>query len=567
MKFSQMPYTRPDAEAAKQEYTALTAAAKAATNGETLLSLFRQHETLSDRFSTLQALVMVRHSVDTRDAFYDAENDFFDQEGPGVGNAQLDFYRAILANPHKDALAKEYGEILLEKLNLAANSASDAVLELMQEENALASRYQKLYAAAQVTFDGKTMTLPELGAYKQSQNRELRKAAMETEGAFFDEHQAELDEIYTKLIENRNAQAVALGFENYIPLSYLRMGRLGYGQQEVERFRQQIAAEVTPLADKAMQAQFDRVGIADPKYYDIPVNFADGNPTPVGTADQLLQIGVEMYRELSPETAEFINFMQENELFDLVSRPGKAPGGYCTQFADYKAPFIFSNFNGTTDDVDVLTHEAGHAFQAYVAAKEGLCGELAEAGMESCEIHSMSMEFLTEPWHKNFFGGDEKETAKYALSHAQAALTFLPYGCMVDEFQHIVYAKPQLTPEQRNAEWLALEAKYRPWNDMAGIPFYGRGAGWQRQLHIYLYPFYYIDYCLAQIVSLQFFAAHLDDPKDAWQRYYTLVKKGGTEPYAGLVKAAGFPVCFERGSIAPVAKQVYEWLCAEAQKL
>ena len=271
-----------------------------------------------------------------------------------------------------------------------------------------------------------------------------------------------------------------------------------------------------------------------------------------------------MYRELSPETARFIDFMTESQLFDLESRPGKAPGGYCETIPGYGAPFVFSNFNGTSGDVDVLTHEAGHAFQAWVAAGQGMCQELANPGLESCEIHSMSMEFLTSPWHHLFFG---KDTAKYALAHAQEALTFLPYGCMVDEFQHIVYSQPHLTPDERNGIWLELERKYRPWNDFDGLPFYGRGAGWQRQLHIYQYPFYYIDYCLAQIVSLQFFAAHLNDPKDAWQRYLALVKKGGGDTYAGLVKAAGFTVPFEQGAIAPVAQQVFDWVKEQNKKL
>lgn len=565
MKFHQMPYTRPDSQAVIAEYAQLSKKVKAATSGEMLLQLFAQHSKLGDDFSTAHTLVSIRHSLDTRDEFYDKENDFFDEASPAVGNAQLDFYRALLASPYKDALTERYGSLLLPKLEQAIASASDEVLELMQQENALASRYQKLYAAAEVEFMGKNLTLPELGAYKQSLDRTVRKAAFETEGRFFDAHQQELDDIYTQLIQNRNAQAQRLGYENYLPLSYLRMGRLGYGQPEVEAFRSQIAQSVTPLAEKAVQAQFARIGVTDPKYYDIPVNFADGNPLPVGDAAELLGFGVQMYKELSAETAEFIDFMTESELFDLTSRPGKGPGGYCETISNYGAPFVFSNFNGTTDDVDVLTHEAGHAFQAYVAAKQGLCSELASPGMESCEIHSMSMEFLTEPWHKLFFAQDETLTAKYALAHAQDALTFIPYGCMVDEFQHIVYSRPNLSPDERNAQWLLLEKKYRPWNDVSGLPFYGRGAGWQRQLHIYLYPFYYIDYCLAQMVALQFFAAHLNDPKDAWQRYLALVKKGGTETYSGLVRSAGFAVCFESGSIAPVARQVFDWLADKAK--
>ena len=567
MKFSEMPYSRPDTGRVIEQYKALAARAGAAADGRELAELFRRHTELDDEFSTAARIAMIRHTLDTRDEFYDAENDFFDEAAPGVGNAQLDFYRAVLASPHKEALAAQYGPLLLEKMQVAANSAGDQVLELMQAENALASRYQKLYAGAQVEFEGRTLTLPELGPYKQSLDRAVRRAAFEAEGGFFDAHREELDGIYGEMIANRNAQARALGYQDYRPLSYLRMGRLGYGPKEVESFRRQVAESVTPLAARAMADQFARVDLKDPKFYDGAVCFAGGNPTPVGTAPELLAQAVRMYTELSPETGEFIRFMTEGGLFDLESRPGKAPGGYCETIPAYGAPFIFSNFNGTSGDVDVLTHEAGHAFQAWMAARQGLCQEMANPGLESCEIHSMSMEFLTSPWHKLFFGGSERTAAKYALSHAQDALTFLPYGCMVDEFQHIVYAQPHLTAEERNRTWLELERKYRPWNDFADLPFYSRGAGWQRQLHIYEYPFYYIDYCLAQMAALQFFAAHLADPADAWRRYLALVEKGGTDTYAGLVRAAGFAVPFEQGAIAPVAQQVAAWVARQNRNL
>lgn len=567
MKFSDMPYARPDVAEFIAKYAALTKQAQAAVDGAALLELFEQHTKLDTAFSGAHCLAQIRHTLDTRDEFYDTENDFFDEAGPSLGNAQLDFYRALLNSPHKAALAERYGQILLQKLEIAVGAASEEVLELMQQENALASRYQKLYASAQVEFDGKSLTLPELGPYKESSDRAVRKAAFEAEGEFFDEHRQEFDELYTKMIENRNAQARKLGYENYVPLSYLRMGRLGYGQADVESFRKQVAESVTPLAHRLMRQQFERVGIPEAKLYDCPVNFADGNPAPVGGPTELLAAAKTLYEELSPETAEFINFMLESDLFDLASRPGKAPGGYCELIANQGAPFIFSNFNGTCDDVDVLTHEAGHAFQAYVAAKQGLCLELANPGLESCEIHSMAMEFLTEPWHKLFFGGSETEAAKYGISHAQSSLIFLPYGCMVDEFQHEVYAKPELTAEERNGLWLSLEAKYRPWVDLGDLPFYSRGAGWQRQLHIYEYPFYYIDYCLAQMVALQFFAANLTDPKDAWQRYLALVKQAGTQPYAGLVEAANLAVPFNQGAIEPVARQVTEWVEQQTKKL
>ena len=207
--------------------------------------------------------------------------------------------------------------------------------------------------------------------------------------------------------------------------------------------------------------------------------------------------------------------------------------------------------------MDVLTHECGHALESYLAARTDLPEELQCPGMESAEIHSMSMEFLTAPWHQLFFGPD---TAKYALYHAEDSFVFLPYGCMVDEFQHIVYQNETMTPEQRNEAWLKLEQKYRPWNDFGDLGFYGRGAGWQRQLHIYECPFYYIDYCLATVIALQFFTASLSDHADAWNRYLTLTRLAGTASYAELAASAGMKVPFTPGSLTELAATVSDWI-------
>ncbi|MCI6740315.1 MAG: M3 family oligoendopeptidase [Bacteroidales bacterium] len=556
MKFTEFPYHRPDVPALLAEYRELTGRVSKAPDGQALLALWEEHEKQDEAYSQMARLAQIRHTIDTRDAFYNGENDFFDQNSPGVGNAQLTFYRACLASPHKEALARRYGDILLTILDLAVRSADDRVLELMQEDNALVSRYQNLYAGALVDFEGQQLTLPQLGPHKQSLDRDKRRRAFCSEGEWFDAHREEFDEIYGRMVTNRNAQARTLGFEDYSQLSYLRMGRIGYGPQKVESYRRQVLRDLVPLVQKLQGLKFRRVGLTDPKFYDLPVYFRDGNALPHGTPDQLMEGCRKMYRELSPETAEFIDFMFDNQLFDLLTKPGKAPGGYMEQISGY-APFVFSNWNGTSGDVDVITHEMGHAFQAYMAQKQGLISELFSPGMESCEIHSMSMEFLTSPWHHLFFGPD---TAKYQLAHAEDSVFFLPYGSMVDEFQHLMYRQPHLTPEERNRTWLELEHRYRPWIDFDNLPFYGRGAGWQRQLHIYECPFYYIDYCLAQTVALQFFTAFLHDPKDAWQRYLALVKKGGTESYAGLVQAAGFAVPFEDGSLAPVAREVAGWI-------
>lgn len=558
MKFNEMPYNRPDIAALLAQLADYATAASAAQSEDALLEIFWAQDKTIAHYATAANIANIRYTLDTRDAYWAGERDFYDENSPAVSNGQIKLAAAFLANPHVGILEKTFGETVLPSLKNDVLSADDRVLDLQKEENALSSAYQKLYGAAMVDFDGKTMTLPQLAAYKESPDAAVRLAAFAAEGEYFDAHRAEFDEIYSKMVANRNQQAQILGYADYSELGYIRMNRIGYGAKEVANYRKQIVEDVVPLVAKLRALRMQRVGIATPHYADSLIAFTDGNPAPDGTEAELMAACAKMYHELSPETAEFIDYMQANDLFDVQSYEGKMSGGYQETIPDHAAPFIFANWNGTFGDVDVLTHEAGHAFEAYLAAREpNIPNMLSAPGLESCEIHSMSMEFLTSPWHHLFFG---KDTAKYQLAHAEDALFFLPYGCMVDEFQHIIYQQPDLTPDQRNDVWMELEHKYRPWNTFEGLPFYGRGAGWQRQLHIYQCPFYYIDYCLAQTVALQFFAAHLENEKDAWVRFLALTRRAGLDSYQGLVRAAGLDVPFADGSIKKVADAIGAWI-------
>ena len=557
MKFSEMPYSRPDMEALAAATTQTLEAMKAAPNAAGQIAAYDAYEKKMQTAGTMQQIAYIRHTINTKDEFYNAENDYMDEIGPKLQELTHRVNTALLESPYRAELEKHYGALMFKNLEIAARSFSPAIVELMQEENKLVSEYQNLYASATVEFDGKTMPLPLLGPYKQDPDRAVRKAAYEADAKFFDSHREELDTLYDKLVKVRDAQAKKMGLHNYIPLGYDRMGRNCYTAKDVAAFRDQIAEDMVPIVAKVKEAQRRRIGVEKLAFYDEPISFADGNAVPEGTPDEILAAGKKMYQELSPETAEFIDFMFENELFDVLSRDGKAPGGYCTEIADYKSPFIFSNFNGTAGDVDVLTHEAGHAFEAYRAFKQELPSLLHSPTIEACECHSMSMEFLTAPWHHLFFG---KQTDKYELGHCEDALVFIPYGCMVDEFQHKVYENPEMTPEQRNELWLSLEKKYRPWIDFDNLPFYSRGGGWQRQLHIYEVPLYYIDYCMAQTVAFQFWNLSRENYAEAWKRYMTFVDKAGTATFAELVESAGLKVPYHAGCIKEIGESISRWL-------
>lgn len=557
MKFSEMPYSRPDMEALAAATTQTLEAMKAAPNAAGQIAAYDAYEKKMQTAGTMQQIAYIRHTINTKDEFYNAENDYMDEIGPKLQELSHRVNTALLESPYRAELERHYGALMFKNLEIAARSFSPAIVELMQEENKLVSEYQNLYASATVEFDGKTMPLPLLGPYKQDPDRAVRKAAYEADAKFFDSHREELDTLYDKLVKVRDAQAKKMGLPNYIPLGYDRMGRNCYTAKDVAAFRDQIAEDMVPIVAKVKEAQRRRIGVEKLAFYDEPISFADGNAVPEGTPDEILAAGKKMYQELSPETAEFIDFMFENELFDVLSRDGKAPGGYCTEIADYKSPFIFSNFNATAGDVDVLTHEAGHAFEAYRAFKQELPSLLHSPTIEACECHSMSMEFLTAPWHHLFFG---KQTDKYELGHCEDALVFIPYGCMVDEFQHKVYENPEMTPERRNELWLSLEKKYRPWIDFDNLPFYSRGGGWQRQLHIYEVPLYYIDYCMAQTVAFQFWNLSRENYAEAWKRYMTFVDKAGTATFAELVESAGLKVPYHAGCIKEIGESISRWL-------
>lgn len=562
MKFCDMQYSRPDVEALKEKVRALKDKIEGAKTPEEVIAAYTEVSKASENYSTMGSLAYVRHTINTEDEFYEGENDFFDEIGPTVTDAFQEINKALLSSPFRAELEKHFGELLFKNTEIAVRCFSPEIIELAAEENRLQSEYQKLFASAKVEWEGEILPLPMLTKYKTDADREVRKKAFTLDAEFFDSHREKFDTLYSELVKNRNKQARMLGYDNFIQMAYDRLGRNCYGPEKVASFREQIATYVVPIVTELKEAQKNRLGVDEIRLYDNAVMFKEGNVNPKCGSDELLARAIDMYKEMSKETAEFITFMEENELYDLLSKNGKAPGGYCTEFAAYKAPFIFSNFNGTSGDVEVLTHEAGHALAYYTAARKGIIPDYYSPTIEACEVHSMSMEFLTAPWHERFFGD---ETKKYEYYHAADALNFIPYGCMIDEFQHIMYEREDLTPEQRNEVWLELEKKYRPHLNLSDMPFYGRGGGWQHQLHVYLYPLYYIDYCMAQTVAFQFFAESLEDWDGAFKKYLAFVDGAGTKTFEELVKGADMALPYEEGCLFETAEKIKNWILSFAE--
>lgn len=558
MKFSQMKYERPDAEQLKAELNGLTEKLKAAKSYTEAKELFLAEEKLNKHISTMANLAHIRHTIDTRDPYYDGEMKFWNKVDPELEECNQAWTQAMLESPYRPEFAAEYGDLMFVNAEIARRTFSPAIIEDLQKENELTVEYEKLLASAQIPFEGGVYTLSQLTPFKSDPDDARRLAAWKAEGDWYKENQTKFDELYDKLTHLRDEMGKKLGYEGYTTLGYYRMGRNCYTKEDIEKFRKAVVKYLVPVADSIYREQAKRLGKEYPmSFADNALEFRSGNPKPIGTPDEILAMGRKFYDELSPETSEFFRMMLDNELLDVLSTEGKRSGGYCTSIADYEVPFIFANFNGTQHDVEVVTHEAGHAFAAYMN-RHRIPTSYIWPSMEGCEVHSMSMEFMAWPWAEGFFGEDAR---KFRYSHLSGALTFIPYGTMVDHFQHIVFEKPDMTPRERHDTWKELLGIYMPWMKLDGdIPFYSEGEGWQRQHHIYSMPFYYIDYCLAQTVALQIWALQQKDRKDAWEHYMAYTRQGGSRVFTELLKNAGLESPFEESCLNGVCQTASEWL-------
>lgn len=556
MKFSEYRYERPDVKAFEQKFKEQLNAFTSASTYEEQDEAMTRINKLRSEMDTLSQLVYIRHSIDTNDEFYKAEQDFFDENGPVIQEYITDYYRALVDSKFRAQLEDKWGRQLFQLAELSLKTFSPEIIEDLQQENKLTTEYSKLIASAKIQFEGEERTLSQLIPFQQSTDRNMRKRAMEASSGFMAENEANFDRIYDDLVKVRTKIAKKLGFNNYVELGYARMARTDYNAEMVANFRNQVLEHIVPVASKLKERQQKRIDVDQLLYYDENFSFKSGNATPKGDPDWIVNHGAKMYEELSPETHEFFTFMQDNGLMDLVAKKGKQSGGYCTYISEYGAPFIFSNFNGTSGDIDVLTHEAGHAFQVY----ESRGFEVPEYGFptyEACEIHSMSMEFFTWPWMDRFF---EDEADKYRFDHLASGLIFIPYGVTVDEFQHFVYENPDATPAERKQAWREIERKYLPHRNYDDNAYLEQGGFWHKQGHIFSTPFYYIDYTLAQICAFQFWKKMHEDQSAAWADYLNLCRQGGSKSFTELVKVAGLISPFEDGCVTSVIGSIEAWL-------
>lgn len=550
MKFEEMPLRIPNEKKIKAKLENLKERIINASTKEEAIKVVKDYFKLSDELNTDMTIISIRNSIDTRDETYEKAMEVCDEVSPIISGYVQEFNKALVESKFKPELEEKFGKLLFDRIEADFKCFNESIIPELQKENKLVTEYEKLMSSAKIEYKGEILNLTQIGKYLSDSDRDTRIEAAKLYYGFLEENDQRFGEIYDELVKVRTEMAHKLGFKNFVELGYLRLGRLDYNAEMVKGYRDQIYEDVVPVVKKLRKRQIERLGIKKPIFLDYNLDYLSGNAKPAGDSTYLVECATTMYHEMSPESGEFFDFMVENHLMDLDAKAGKRGGGYMTYIPRYKAPFIFANSNGTSHDVDTLTHEVGHAFQGYLGSKIQV-PDYRMPTLEACEIDSMSMEFFAWPWMNLFF---KEQADKYRFSHLDGAISFLPYGVEVDEFQHFVYENPEATHEERCAKWAELEKKYQPWLNFSGFEYLEKGKRWIKQSHIFCVPFYYIDYTLAQVLALQFKCEMDKNPAKAWRKYIKLLKMGGKYPFLTLIDKANLRNPFLEGNVKKVIK-------------
>jgi M3 family oligoendopeptidase len=568
-KFSNIPYKRPNAEKVTEYITKLTNIVTAAESAKSTIKAVYDWNEQRKEYRTMNSFISIRFSQNVEDEFILSEKQFFDEFAPSIAELNTNFEKAMFASPFIEELRAEFGDFLLDKLRGSIELFTPELKPLMIEESKLVQEFTQVFASGKIEFEGKEYTYSGIGKVLHDNDRERRKQATTARLAFLEKNGEKFDTLYSALVNVRVKKAQASGFDSYIDRRYKEMQRTEYNREDVAQFREYIHEFALPLAQKLRAEQQERIDVEKIRIYDEGVFFNDGNAEPLGDADWMLDKTRSMYHELSDSVPNsddirtFIDKLLDNEFLDVENRPRKVGGGYCTTLPQYAMPFIFANFNGTDGDVRVLTHEAGHALQTYLCQQKYEMLEFNFPTLEACEIHSMSMEYITWPWMHEFFG---ESVDKFKSMHLQKGIFTLLYACAVDEFQHWVFDHPDATATERKETWKSLEAKYMPDRDYDGISFGEQGGIWQQQKHIYASPFYYIDYVLAEICAMQMWVRHEQDRATALHDYLHICRVGGSKPFLEIVREAGLDSPFEKETIQRIMTHLQDWFVKNASK-
>ncbi len=450
--------------------------------------------------------------------------------------------KALVANERLKRKLIENGADLPEQAIMLRGFRND--LELFREENVplisqveqLSLQYQQIMGAMTVQFDGQERTVQQLLPYLLRTDRTVREAAWRAGRERQMQDRAALHDLFDRMLAIRRQIAVNAGFANYRDYRFRELGRFDYTPDDCKKFHAAIERVVVPAVQKRLVRRRERMGLDVLRPWDLAVDPAGRPPLkPFEQVDTLITRSRAIFQHVDPTLAGYFDTMAGENLLELDNRKGKAPGGYCTTFYIRQRPFIFMNAVGVHSDVQTLLHEGGHAFHSFEMNSLPLIWN-SNIPMEIAEVASMSMELLAAPYITEFYS--PAEAARARLEHLEGTLSFLPYMAVVDAFQHWMYENPDHSHAERDAKWLELHDRFMPGVDWSGLEE-ERASLWQRQLHIYEVPFYYVEYGIAQVGAWQVWQNSLRDPRTALQNYRAALALGYTRPLPELYHTAG----------------------------
>lgn len=546
-KLSEIKVPKPSSETIKALYDDHIDRIKNAECADDVLEVIFENNILVRRVQEQIEIINIRHAMDTLDERYAADQKWADEYNPVFDNLQLSFKEAVYDSPFRDDIERQIGQMYFTKTEVKKKTVSEDIIPLRQREQELIDEYDNILFESKKTVAGKTNSFMDLQELFSHDDRNIRKEAFRAFSEVLSENEDRLEKVWDELVKVRTQIANTLGYDSYVPVGYLERERLDYGREEVAKFRQQVVDEIVPLCNRLYEAQAKRLGIDAVMAYDENYVFPDGNAKPLGDAEFMMQQVISMLREMSPETDEFITFILDHELIDYKPRPEKAFREFHILLSYRKAPFMFEHFTGSAEDVQYLSEGLGHAFASYRASRKQPLDEYYFPSSEITEINAMSMIQFVNKYADRLFGED---AWKYEFGNLQYFMTFIPFGVAVDEFQHICYDNPNLTPKERTNEWHKLEQKYMPWRKYDDDDeFMKRGGYWYHKFHFFYVPLYYIEYALATVNAMEMYRKYIERPGTAWKEYLELVDVGGSKGYHEILKQANLTPVYEEGAV------------------
>jgi oligoendopeptidase F len=424
-----------------------------------------------------------------------------------------------------------------------------ANVPLETEEAKLCQQYQKLIGAQTVKFRGEEKTLVQMGRYFEEPGRALRQESWELVAHRRLQDVDKCDEIFDDLIRLRTQIAQNAGFDNYRDYAFRQKGRFDYGPDDCQRFHQAIETEIMPVVRKIQAERRRQLKLDALRPWDLAVDPQNRAPLkPFAEVGEMISRTQKIFNRLDGGLAAGFQQMQDLKLLDLDNRKGKAPGGYQSTLAEARVPFIFMNAIGIQRDVETILHEAGHAFHAQATRGEDLYAYRG-APIEFCEVASMAMELLGNEFLEEFYPTPEANRAR--KTHLEGIISFFPWMAVVDAFQHWIYTHAKHTHAERKAAYLGLMDRFGGDVDWSGWESL-RAHSWHRQLHIFLHPFYYVEYGIAQLGALEVWANSRRDQVKSLEAYKTALALGGSRPLPELFHAAGCSFQFDAATIRPL---------------